>query len=148
MRTCGLPSRLLSVLTCAAALLAARPAVSEEPAAKAVTPDEARAIAERFVRENGYTQEPATLPLEQLVPESLEWSADRAEWLKARAGTLEPTADSASCSDTGCTVLFRYRGVTDVFRAVVIDASGGQVRIIHQDVLSQPLETPDEPAAP
>jgi hypothetical protein len=67
----------------------------------------ARRCAERFVRENGYTE----LPPE----DSTRWvreGEDGGEWarvLGSRAGTLDAEATTVQCSVSQCIVLFRVR---------------------------------------
>jgi hypothetical protein len=68
----------------------------------------ARHCAEAFVRQNGYTDEPAT-------DDSTRWAVEPGEagpWpmiLGTRGGTLEPSAATAQCSVRQCVVLFRLR---------------------------------------
>ena len=68
----------------------------------------ARRCAEAFVRENGYTAEPATGDSTRWVREVGErkpWSGVFAE----REGTLDPAAATVQCSVRQCVVLFRLR---------------------------------------
>ena len=69
--------------------------------------DMARRCAETFVRENGYTEEPA----DDSTRWVREWE-DGGPWprvLAARVGTLAPNASTAQCSMRECIVLFRVR---------------------------------------
>jgi hypothetical protein len=80
----------------------------------------ARHCAERFVRENGYT--------ELAADDSTRWvreSDDGGAWarvLAARAGTLDERASTVQCSMRECIVLFRVRRpmLQCAFRAVVM----------------------------
>jgi len=68
----------------------------------------ARRCAEAFIRENGYTAEPATEDTTRWVLEV----GERGPWpgvLALRGGTLEPQATSVQCSARQCVVLFRVR---------------------------------------
>lgn len=68
----------------------------------------ARHCAEAFVRENGYTDAPATSDSSRQV---LEWG-EGGPWtrvLEARAGTLARSASSVQCSVRKCFVFFRLR---------------------------------------
>ena len=53
-----------------------------------IAADEAVALAEQFVRENGYTDAPDNDVKPRLDPEGLEWTSDRSEQLKGRRNTL------------------------------------------------------------
>ena len=78
----------------------------------------ARRCAETFVRENGYTDQPAE--------DSTRWvreDTDEAAWprlLAIRSGSLEPRASTSQCSMRECIVLFRLQRplVTCAYRAV------------------------------
>jgi hypothetical protein len=82
--------------------------------------DMARRCAERFVRENGYTDEPAV--------DSTRWvreASDDDQWprvLALRTGTLESQASTVQCSRRECIVLFRVRRsiLTCAYRAVTL----------------------------
>jgi hypothetical protein len=68
----------------------------------------ARRCAEAFVRQNGYTDLPATEDSTRWVLEVGELGA----WprvLASRVGTLERDATTAQCSMRQCVVLFRVR---------------------------------------
>lgn len=79
----------------------------------------AQHCAEEFIRQNGYTEEPAT-------SDSTRWVAergDRGPWprvLESRGGALERTAATVQCSMRQCLVLFRLRRpvLTCAFRTV------------------------------
>jgi hypothetical protein len=82
--------------------------------------DMAKRCAERFIRDNGYTTEPAM--------DSTRWvreASDEEEWphvLAARTGSLEPRAAAVQCSRRECVVMFRIRRpiLQCAFRAVVL----------------------------
>jgi hypothetical protein len=80
----------------------------------------ARRCAEQFVRENGYTEEPAA--------DSTRWvreASEDDEWpriLAMRLGTLESQASTVQCSRRECIVLFRVRRPVPLcaYRAVTL----------------------------
>jgi hypothetical protein len=68
----------------------------------------ARRCAEAFIRENGYTAEPATEDTTRWVLEV----GERGPWpgvLALRGGTLEPEASTVQCSARQCVAFFRLR---------------------------------------
>ena len=107
---------------------------------------QAVAIAERFVRENGYTD---FVPddLRRLVPESIEFSRAR-NWLKDRHNTLKPQAvgfRKGSRNDReGWTVGFELVDPTNVTpatgRAVTMDAKGHRIRVEHMGFFLKGLD--------
>ncbi len=66
-------------------------ALPEIPAQERTDAAAAVAIAEAFVRAEGYTDVPPTLPPERLTPESLN-RLPREDWPAGRCGTLHPRA--------------------------------------------------------
>lgn len=79
----------------------------------------ARRCAEEFVRQNGYTEAPATGDSSRWVLEPHE----RGPWngvFGARRGSLESSATTVQCSVRQCLVLFRLRHpvLTCAYRAV------------------------------
>ena len=88
--------------------------------------------AERFIVANGYTDLPPDRS--RLVPEPVVFSSSLDEELEMRNDTLERRADGAAGGEDGWVVFFRYKGRTTGYRrAVVMDAKGGHVHIMHQD---------------
>jgi hypothetical protein len=91
--------------------------------------DMARRCAERFVRENGYTELPAE--------DSTRWvreAEDDDEWsrvLLTRSGSLNPTASTVQCSRRECIVLFRVRRPVPqcAFRAVILTQVFTKIRL-------------------
>ena len=94
----------------------------------------ARRCAEEFVRQNGYTDVPAT-------SDSSRWVLERGEggpWpsvLGARVGSLERSASTVQCSVRQCVVLFRLRrpvlscvyrtvSMTQVFTRIQLEPGG------------------------
>jgi hypothetical protein len=116
-----------------------------------LTADEAVRIAERFVRENGYTDFTPDDP-RQLVPESIEFSRDRRDWLKRRHNTLKPKAvgyfTGSRNNPKGWTVGFALVKPGDstppVGRAVTMDAGGRAVRVEHKGFYLDGLEPPPD----
>jgi hypothetical protein len=112
-----------------------------------LTADEVVRIAERFVRENGYTDFTPD-DSRQLVPESIEFSRDRRDRLKRRHNTLKPKAvgylTGSRNNPEGWTVGFARVKPSDstqpVGRAVTMDARGHAVRVEHKDFYLDGLE--------
>jgi hypothetical protein len=117
-------------------------------AKKAIDARQAVRIAERFVRRNGYTDFIPDDP-RQLVPESIEFSRDRRDWLKARHNTLKPKAvgylKGSRNNSKGWTVGFALVKPTDstpaVGRAVTMDARGHNLRVEHMGFYLDSLES-------
>jgi hypothetical protein len=117
-------------------------------AKKAIDARQAVWIAEQFVRENGYTD---FIPVDprQLVPESIEFSRDRRDWLKGRHNTLKPKAvgylKGSRNNPEGWTVGFALVKPRDstraVGRAVTMDARGHNVRVEHMGFYLDSLES-------
>jgi hypothetical protein len=81
----------------------------------------ARRCAEAFVRENGYTAEPASEDTTRWVLEA----GERQPWprvLALREGSLDRSAATAQCSARQCVVLFRLRreSLRCAYRAVTM----------------------------
>ena len=119
-----------------------------------ITETEVIHTAEEFIRENGYTQMPAMEDKTKLYRESFESGPRNPdELLKWRKGSLEPKAYKAQKAYPGWLVVFRYDGSCERFariipnyekyikeagRAVTMDAYGGNIRIVHQDIVLDP----------
>ena len=104
-----------------------------------LTESEAVQAAEAFVIQNGYTDlAPSDGPL---AHESLEWSDDRSELLKARHDSLERTAYGLVYTRkgglAGWTVVFRYKepSSSTTGRAVTMNLDGSAIRMEHVDFL-------------
>ena len=101
--------------------------------------EQAVALAERFVRENGYTDAPEGEVKRPLDLESLERSRNRRELLKYRRNTLRPRAiggmGTGEGENAGWEVAFDYVGSSpsDRCRVVRINADGTEARMVHQD---------------
>lgn len=105
---------------------------------QAITRAQAIALAERYVRENGYTDQPAVR--ERLDPESLDWNLPREQALQMRANTLKGKAIGAQAggrnSEPGWGVAFDYAGsMSDpsICRVVTMDPYGKGLVMQHQD---------------
>jgi hypothetical protein len=109
-------------------------------------------IAERFVRANGYTD---FVPddANRLIPESLEFSRDRRDWLKQRHNTLKPRAvgyrKGARNEPKGWMVGFELvdpfedQRIIDqrrIGRGVTMDARGRGVMVQHMGFFLDGLE--------
>jgi hypothetical protein len=128
--------------------LVAGAAWGQEPRrAKAIDARQAVRIAERFVRENGYTDFVPKEP-RRLVPESIEFSRDRRAWLEERHNQLKPRAvgyrEGSRNDPQGWTVGFApvkpADGGRPVGRAVTMDAKGRRVRVEHMGFNLERLE--------
>jgi hypothetical protein len=120
MRYWSLPSLLLAGAACARPLpahtpIAIAPWLKADPRRCLLVRDlgegmemMAKHCAEEFVRQNGYTDAPATGDSTRWVPEA----GEDGPWeiiLATRGGTLEGSASTAQCSMRQCVVLFRLR---------------------------------------
>lgn len=94
---------------------------------------EAVDIAERFVRENGYTDAPDSVLKPQLDHESIELTQGRAALLKSRRNTLEPKAIGVKAIDDGWGVAFDYVDHPGTCRVVTVLKNGMPCRMKHQD---------------
>ena len=103
-------------------------------------------IAERFVKQNGYTE--FTLSVESarhFTPESIEWTNDKIALLKQRHNTLQPRAcgyaKKRKGGEPGWAVVFRYASDgrfaqnTKTGRAVTMNENGGAIRMEHVDAI-------------
>lgn len=130
----------------AAGLAHGRPA-SHHRARGTIDARQAVRIAERFVRENGYTD---FVPddFRRLVPESIEFSRDRRDWFEGRQNTLKPQAVGyrrGSRNDPkGWTVGFALselmKTTPGTGRAVSMDAKGRHARVEHMGFFLKNLE--------
>ena len=91
-------------------------------------------VAERFIRDNGYTDQPAAVDRSNISREALE-SGDVSERLAHRHATLESRAHGVSAAAAGWYVVFRYKGqaTNPHGRAVWVDSYGRAVKVEHQD---------------
>jgi len=102
--------------------------------AQPITKEQAISMAEQFIKVQGYTSEGSTLPKEEIVFESLEWTSDADKILERRKGSLEPKAVGVK---VGWIVGFRHTGAPEdskTGRAVSMDAYGKHLRVQHQEV--------------
>jgi hypothetical protein len=105
-------------------------------------------IAEGFVRENGYTDYvPEDISL--LVPESMEFSRNRRDWLRQRHNTLRPRAvgyqKGGRNDPKGWTIGFELvnpirENADRVGRAVTMDARGRRLTVQHMGFYLDGLE--------
>jgi hypothetical protein len=99
-----------------------------------LTLEEAVDVAERFVRDNGYTDAPADELKVDLDFESVEFTANREELLLQRKNSLQPKAIGARPTSEGWGVAFDYfKPQTDTCRVVVMRHDGSAIRVQHQD---------------
>lgn len=109
-------------------------------------------VAECFVIRNGYTDLPPAADNSELTPEYIGPGTDE-EGMELRRDSLERTAFGYAKVSDGWLVVFRskykaeYAGAVPDYeewlkthgRAVSMDAYGGRLRVVHEDVdLSQP----------
>jgi hypothetical protein len=109
-----------------------------------ISSERAVEIAERFVRENGYTDAPDSAIRSQLDLESIEWTNDRTELLKARRNTLQPKAIGVKATDGGWGVAFDYVSHPGSCRVVTMEKDGSQIRMKHQDGIREYWLGPSE----
>lgn len=115
---------------------------AEDPSAEAagaaatgtVDADDARAraiaTAEAFVRAQGYTDVPPTVPADQIVHEGIEGT------IEMRLNALEPTAVTARGEGEDWTVIFRYRESRYEGRGRAVRLRAGEgPHFVHQDVV-------------
>jgi hypothetical protein len=111
---------------------------------KQISCDEAVILAERFVRENGYTNAPESALRPQLDHESIEWEADRTAILRSRKNTLRPTAIGIKASGGGWGVAFDYVDHPGSCRVVTMKKDGSKMRMQHQDGMREYWVGPNE----
>jgi hypothetical protein len=109
--------------------------VAQQPEAqRSLTLEEAVAVAERFVRDNGYTDAPADELKAPLDVESIEFAANREELLLQRKNSLQPKAIGAKPTSEGWGVAFDYfEPQVDTCRVVAMRHDGSEIRVQHQD---------------
>ena len=90
--------------------------------------------AEHFIAEQGYTASPPTVDTNSVVPEGIEWSSSKAEWLARRRGTLASHAAGVCVrtDDGRYTVVFHGPDGGGA-RGVTLDATFGSLRVEHQN---------------
>ena len=103
-------------------------------AQRPLTLEEVVAVAERFVRDNGYIDAPVDELKARLDFESIEFGANREELLLQRKNSLQPKAIGAKPTSEGWGVAFDYfEPQADTCRVVVMRHDGSEVRVQHQD---------------
>jgi hypothetical protein len=124
----------------AVALLFSLGACSEDQVASdplepgpALSSQEAVAAAERFIRENGYTDAPASEVKDELDFESIEWHDSRSELLEARWNSLHVEAMGIKSSESGWGVAFYSVSYPNSCRVVTMNLDGNSKRVQHQD---------------
>ena len=99
-------------------------------------------FAEKFIRQNGYTD--LQPDKEHLALESIEWESDVVKVLKMRHDSLEQKAFGISphrkSGSPGWTVVFRYKHRSDSQtrkngRAVTMNLDGSDARVEHVDFI-------------
>lgn len=90
-------------------------------------------LAERFARENGYTDAPDSVIKSKLDFESIEWSDGRDEMLKGRRNTLRAKAVGVKADDGGWGVAFDYANQGGGCRVVTMQKDGSELRMQHKD---------------
>ena len=97
--------------------------------------------AERFVVEQGYANTPPAADTNRVVPEGIEWTPSRVEWVARRRGTIDPRAAGlcTGLEGTDFTVVFR-RAHGNGARGVTLDAAFGSLRVQHQEFRFEVIE--------
>lgn len=98
-----------------------------------VSSERAVELAERFVRENGYTDAPDSVIKAQLDQESIEWTNDRAEAIEARRNTLLPKAIGVKAANGEWGVAFDRVSHPGTCRVVTMRKDGTRMKLQHQD---------------
>ena len=113
-----------------------------------LTREAAILLAEKFIRDNGYTDREVSLDT-PVVNESFELYATREEQLKRRFDTLKPKAVGAKLVGEQWTVGFEYTdaikekypaGGRTTGRAVRFDAYGNNMQVMHKDLFLDILD--------
>jgi hypothetical protein len=114
--------------------------------AKRLSQQDAVALAEKYIEENGYTAAGPERIKPELDPEPLERAHSREDRLKGRFDTLRPRAIGATRGGRdrkGWSVCFDYvRGGRDpaaVCRVVTLNRDGSVIRIEHQDAYRESM---------
>lgn len=113
--------------------------------AQAISKQAAVALAEKFVRENGYTDAAPEYIKQHLDFESIEWADSRNELLKQRRDTLLPKAIGAKRGARrdadGWSIAFdftsRMPAGRGICRVVTMSQDGSDIRIQHVDGVRQ-----------
>jgi hypothetical protein len=101
---------------------------------KRISRKEAVALAERFIRVNGYADAPESELKSQLDLESIEWSNNRQDLLKQRRNTLRPVAVGIKAIDGAWGVVFDYvSSEPGRCRVVTMSFDGTNIRVQHKD---------------
>ena len=114
--------------------------------AKPIGRREAVRIAERFVKQNGYTEfTPSAQSARHFTQESIEWTSNSAALLKQRHNTLQPRAcgyaKGRRGKKLGWTIVFRYSSAFHEAqsksngRAVTMNEDGSAIRVEHVDAI-------------
>jgi hypothetical protein len=98
-----------------------------------ISSEKAVELAERFVRENGYSNAPDSAIKRHLDHESIELARVREELLKSRRNTLQPKAVGVKTTDDGWGVAFDFTDPRGTCRVVTMQADGTQLRMQHKD---------------
>ncbi len=111
--------------------------VTAEPSGTSAAPAteaEARALAEAFVRAQGYADTPPSVSADAIVHEGIEGT------LEDRLGMLEPSAVEVSREGEGWRAVFRYRDARYAGRGRVLRLPAGETpHFVHQDFLLSAL---------
>ena len=99
-----------------------------------ITGEVAVALAEAFIKNNGYTLAPA-LPPEKLTPESLERFGGPETWARDRQDTLQPTAYGYLRLEDSWMVMFCFKHSPndEAGRAVEMATDGSGIQMKHKD---------------
>ncbi len=107
-------------------------------ALESVTCEDAVQIAEKFIKQQGYTDEPVSITDDELVFESMEWRDNPKEMFAKRKGTLKPKAIGAFENDPRqWEVAFSYTNPSAESwrgRAVRVEKKTKYALVEHQDV--------------
>lgn len=144
---------ILLAVTAVAALAAARALAGPAPALeeKGLAKEEATALAERFILEQGYTEAPASSSKDAVVIEALDASRDPEQVLKQRRGSLKPKTVGARLDSELWFVGFKTTA-GDRIRGVLIDPQSRKAKMVSQNLrlewLNESLQKSTESAKP
>ena len=105
-------------------------------ALNSISCNDAIQTAEKFVKEQGYTDVPVSITHDEIVFESLEWGGNPDEILAKRKGTLNSKARGAYDDKKKWVVFFSYKDPSigaSRGRAVRLEKNGKDAIVEHQD---------------
>jgi hypothetical protein len=117
------------------------PACAESSDGQPISGLDAVALAEKFVKDNGYTAAPPLAP-QDLTLESIERVPSREDLAEARHDSLQPRAYGYGLHGRGWIVVFCWKSIPEdeVGRAVTMYEDGSRIRMEHKDAILSVVE--------